>query len=104
MDNCEPRVRRRGYFLSESNLENDELIDSDAAEGLTIRVRIIRPRLKRSVAAAGSSARGPAARQRPALAPPTRIIVRARPRPSTANSSLRSATATDSHPPGSTRR
>ena len=104
MDNCEPRVRRRGYFLSESNLENDELIDSDAAEGLTIRVRIIRPRLKRPVSAAGPSVRGPAARQRSAPLPATRIIVSTRPRRSTANDTFRSATATDSRPPGSTRR
>jgi len=104
MDTCEPRVRRRGYFLSESNLENDELTDSDAAEGLTIRVRIIRPRLRRSVAAAGPSARGPARHQRSAPLPATRIIVSARPRRSTPDAALRSAIATGSHPQGSTRR
>jgi hypothetical protein len=103
MDNCEPRVRRRGYFLSESNLENDELMDSDAAEGLTIRVRIIRPRLRRPAAAGGPSARGPARHQRSAP-PATRIIVSARPGRSGANDTFRSATATDSHPPGPTRR
>jgi hypothetical protein len=104
MDNCEPRVRRRGYFVSESNFENDELIDSDAAEGLTIRVRIIRRRLKRPVAAAGPSVRGPAAPHRSAPPPATRIIVSARPHPSAASNPLRSAIATGSHPPGSTRR
>ena len=104
MDTCEPRVRRRGSFLSESNLENDELTDSDAAEGLTIRVRIIRHRLRRPVAAAGPSARGPARHQRSAPLPATRIIVSARPRRSTADDTLRSATATDTHPPGSTPR
>ena len=104
MDNCEPRVRRRGYFLSESNLDNDELTDSDAAEGFTIRVRIIRPRLRRPVAAAGPSARGLARHQRSAPLPATRIIVSARPRRSTADDTLRLATATGSHPPGSTRR
>jgi hypothetical protein len=104
MDNCEPRVRRRGYFLSESNLENDELTDSDAAEGFTIRVRIIRPRLRRSIAAAGSAARGPARHQRSAPLPATRIIVSAQPRRVAAHDKVRSATATDSRPPGSTRR
>jgi hypothetical protein len=104
MDNCEPRVRRRGYFLSESNLDNDELTDSDAAEGFTIRVRIIRPRLKRPVAAAGSAARGPARHPRSAPLPATRIIVSARPRRAAAPDKVKSAIATGSRPPGSTRR
>ena len=50
MDAYEPRVRRRGYFLSESGAEPD-LIDSDSAEGI-YTFRVIRPRRARKVVAA----------------------------------------------------
>ncbi len=44
MDPCEPRVRRRGYFLSEAG-DSDvaEVGESESAEGITYRIRIVRP-------------------------------------------------------------
>ena len=50
MDASEPRVRHRGYFLTSSETGDAELGEDAAAEGVTIRVRIVRPRLKRRVA------------------------------------------------------
>jgi hypothetical protein len=50
MDASEPQVRRRGYFLNSADSFETEPGEEAAAEGITIRVRIIRPRLKRRAA------------------------------------------------------
>jgi hypothetical protein len=48
MDASEPRPRHRGYFLNAAETEADPGEEA-AAEGVTIRVRVSRPRLKRRV-------------------------------------------------------
>ncbi len=50
MNAYEPRVRRRGYFLSESGSEPD-FIDSESAEGIRTP-RVNRPRRARKVVTA----------------------------------------------------
>ncbi len=42
MNPCEPRPRRRGYFLDTED-PDCEPADSESAEGFTLRVRIVRP-------------------------------------------------------------
>jgi hypothetical protein len=51
MNAIEPRVRRRGYFLSESGSETD-FTEHESAEGISTRV--VRPRRARKVVAAAS--------------------------------------------------
>ncbi len=53
MDASEPRVRHRGYFLTSSETGDDGLGEDAAAEGVTMRVRIVRPRVKRRAAGSG---------------------------------------------------
>ena len=54
MNADEPRVRHRGYFLSESGADPD-LFESDSAEGIDT-FRVARPgRARKVVVAAGSS-------------------------------------------------
>jgi hypothetical protein len=60
MDASEPRVRHRGYFLNAAETDADPGEEA-AAEGVTIRVRISRPRVKR---------RAPSAMRRVVLRPP----------------------------------
>jgi hypothetical protein len=50
MDASEPRARHRGYFLNSPDSPDADPGEEAAAEGVTIRVRIIRPRLKRRAA------------------------------------------------------
>jgi len=50
MDASEPRVRHRGYFLNPADSSETGPGEEAAAEGITIRVRIIRPRMKRRAA------------------------------------------------------
>jgi hypothetical protein len=51
MDTSEPRLRHRGYFLNVVETDADPGEEA-AAEGVTIRVRISRPRLKRRASGA----------------------------------------------------
>jgi hypothetical protein len=60
MDASEPRVRHRGYFLNATETDADPGEEA-AAEGVKIRARISRPRLKR---------RTPAGMRRAVLRPP----------------------------------
>jgi hypothetical protein len=53
MDLSEPRPRHRGSFISSSEGADSDPGDEAAAEGVTIRVRFIRPRIKRRVAGLG---------------------------------------------------
>ena len=89
MDAFEPRLRRRGYFLTSPDIEDGEVGETDTAEGFTIRVRIIRPRFRRS---------GPARR------PVTRFVLKALPGSGAAAHGVRSASATGSHRPEQRRR
>ena len=56
MDACEPRVRRRGFFLDRQDTGEPEGGEQEVAEGFTVRVRIIRPRLQHQVGGASSPA------------------------------------------------
>ncbi len=44
----EPHVRRRGFFVHVETPELDQ-IDQDSSEGVTVRLRVARPRLERAV-------------------------------------------------------
>ena len=61
MDASEPHVRRRGFVVIPTDPSLDDEMES--AEGVTVRVRITRPRLRRQLSAnparaVGSIARG----------------------------------------------
>jgi hypothetical protein len=56
MDDCEPRVRRRGFFLHSADGEPDTG-EYDNAEGVVVRVRIPRSRVPRQVASSGGRSR-----------------------------------------------
>ncbi len=58
MDACEPRLRRRGLLLNQGEFEEGDIGETDGPEGIRIRIRIIAPRLRRSVAAAGRTPSG----------------------------------------------
>ena len=55
MNASEPRVRHRGYFISESG-SDPELIDNDSAEGIYTH-RAVRTRRARKAVAAASGRR-----------------------------------------------
>lgn len=64
MDASEPHVRRRGFVVLNTDPTPDDEMES--AEGVTVRVRITRPRLRRHLSvvsnrAAGNTARGSSA-------------------------------------------
>ena len=85
MDASEPRVRRRGLFF---NVEGDpENTESDTAEGMSIRVRFDRPRVRRALVSV--SRRNSAV----SAASPDPVIPEAR----QTTAALRSATATGTH-------
>jgi hypothetical protein len=52
MDAAEPRVRRRGFVVihTDPGLEDE----SDSAEGVTVRLRITRPKARRHISATSS--------------------------------------------------
>ncbi len=52
MDASEPRPRHRGYFLNSTENGDPELGEDAPAEGVTIRLRIVRPHMKRRLAGA----------------------------------------------------
>ena len=49
MDQLEPRMRRRGYFVTQDVEESDHTNETDSPEGLSVRATV-RTRLKRPVA------------------------------------------------------
>jgi hypothetical protein len=53
MDPFEPQVRRRGLFTSPVEFEDGEAGEMEMPEGIRIRIRIVPPRPRRAVAAAG---------------------------------------------------
>ena len=64
MDASEPRVRRRGFVVIPTDPSLDDEMES--AEGVTVRVRITRPRLRKQLSVvrargAGNLARGSSA-------------------------------------------
>jgi hypothetical protein len=54
MDACEPRVRRRGFFLHSPDGEPDA-IEHENPEGVVIRVRVRRSSVPRRAATGGRS-------------------------------------------------
>ncbi len=94
MDPCEPRTRRRGYFLTEAG-DSDvaELGETESAEGITYRIRIVRPQTKQ--VAGGVSRRISRSSLSGGRHPSSQAPVRQR-RQHTV-SEVRSETATDIH-------
>ncbi len=70
MDVSEPRPRHRGYFLTVADPFDFELGEDDAAEGVRIRVRIIRPRPRRQAVASRQPAFRPVPHVRQSLPGP----------------------------------
>ena len=62
MDVAEPRTRRRGFvvFQTDPNLDLDD--ESESAEGVTVRVRIARPKLHRQISVTSSRTSHPTRR------------------------------------------
>jgi hypothetical protein len=60
MDVSEPHVRRRGFVVIHTDPSLDDEMES--AEGVTVRVRITRPRLRRQLSANSTRAVGSIAR------------------------------------------
>jgi hypothetical protein len=99
MDPYEPHVRRRGYFLSTGEADDLEMGEADSADGFVVRIRFVRPTLKRQVARGVSRgiSRGTAA-GRHTSSP------RVSHRHSAADGTVRSASATDTRLPERTPR
>ena len=57
MDVCEPRVRRRGFFLHSDTTGEYDAGDHDNPEGVTVRVRVSRRATGRQAAGSGGRAR-----------------------------------------------
>ena len=57
MDDCERRVRRRGFFLHTPVDGETETAEYDNPEGVVVRVRIPRTATPRQVAASGGRSR-----------------------------------------------
>ena len=91
MDAAEPRVRHRGFFLHVETPELDHAVEQEAAEGVSIRLRVARPRVERSMA--GSTRQPTHAIRTTSLSSQTSEAAE-KGRPSLA---LRLATATGSH-------
>jgi hypothetical protein len=83
MDTSEPHVRRRGFVVIHTDPSLDDEMES--AEGVTVRVRITRPRLRRQLSASPTRAAGSIARGSSAARPSDS---------SAANSEIRSETGT----------
>jgi hypothetical protein len=60
MDVSEPHVRRRGFVVIPTDPSLDDEMES--AEGVTVRVRITRPRLRKRISAVSTRAAGNIAR------------------------------------------
>ena len=55
MDDGEPRVRRRGFFLHSDTTGEADHGEQENPEGFVVRVRISRPAVPRQVASSGRS-------------------------------------------------
>ena len=91
MDPSEPHVRRRGFLVNQDTGE-PETGDSESAEGITFRVRIVRPKLRHPLAVGAHAKAVPAIGR--SSSPPEPSVSTQRNAPS---GRLRSATATGSH-------
>ena len=60
MDVCEPRVRRRGFFLHSTDGSEPETGEHENPEGFTVRVRISRSPAPRQLASSGRHTRAEA--------------------------------------------
>ena len=80
MDVSEPRVRRRGLFLTTHDVDTDsaEHLDHEAAEGVSIRVRIIRRRIRVHSSSLSTPSRRPGQALKSASAIDTRRRSRSR--------------------------
>lgn len=54
MDVAEPRVRRRGFVVIQTDPNLDLEDESESAEGVAVRVRIARPKIQRHIAVTSS--------------------------------------------------
>jgi hypothetical protein len=61
MDACEPRVRRRGFFLHSETTGERETGEPENPEGFVVRVRMSRMRPPRRMASSGGRSRSGAA-------------------------------------------
>lgn len=93
MDTSEPHVRRRGFLVNQDTGE-PETGDSESAEGIALRVRIIRPKLRQHLAVGAHSKAVPAIGR--SSSPPEPSVSTQRNAPP---GRLRSATATGNHQP-----
>ena len=55
MDECEPRVRHRGFFLHSADTGESDSTEYDSTEGFPVRFRVSKPSVPRQVAGAGRS-------------------------------------------------
>ncbi len=55
MDVCEPRLRRRGFFLHSSDSGEPDTGDYENPEGFSVRVRVSTPQSPRQIASTGRS-------------------------------------------------
>ena len=55
MDVCEPRVRRRGFFLHSPEGNEPDSGDYEVPEGVAVRVRASSPTVPRQIASHGRS-------------------------------------------------
>jgi hypothetical protein len=55
MDVCEPRVRRRGFFLHSTDGNEPDTGEYENPEGFGVRVRVGTPALPRQIASHGRS-------------------------------------------------
>jgi len=57
MDVCEPRVRRRGFFLHSTDGSEPETGEHENPEGVAVRVKIVRSPAPRQFASSGRQLR-----------------------------------------------
>jgi hypothetical protein len=97
MEPFEPRVRRRGFLVSQDTGE-PETSEYESPEGITFRIRITKAAPKTRVAVSSQSQHTPPTRLR------SSTEIHAHRRASGPPGSVKSATATGTHPPERTRR
>jgi hypothetical protein len=97
MEPSEPRVRRRGFLVNQDTGE-PETGEYESPEGITFRIRIVKPAPKRRVVVNSQSQHTPLPRLR------SSTEIHADRRASGLPGSVKSATATGTRPPERTRR
>ena len=97
MDLFQPPVRRRGSFIGYTDTGDPEVGEHESAEGITFRIRIIRPLLKRQVAGGASRWLSRSPRRGPCV-PSRRTSVGTQRSPYRTDEMVRSETATGTRP------